>query len=73
MIQIAISRKRDSLAIILYTKSVAFQKLDYTHHNPTTESGNPASDPCQYYYSSAKFYKTGENKFGFLKDLRQKF
>ena len=29
--------KRDSLAVHLFSKVVAYQKLDYTHYNPCTE------------------------------------
>jgi REP element-mobilizing transposase RayT len=65
--------QRDSLAIHLYSKDVAFQKLDYLHHNPLAEHWGLAKDPCQYKYSSASFYETGEDVFGFLKDLRDEF
>lgn len=49
--------QRDSLAVHLYTKEVAFQKLDYVHANPTAEQWQLAKDPCDYKYSTAKFYK----------------
>jgi putative transposase len=32
--------QRDSLAILLYNREVAFQKLDYIHYNPLAELGN---------------------------------
>ena len=65
--------QRDSLAVHLYTKEVAYQKLDYTHYNPCTDYWQLARDPCEYWYSSARFYKMGENNYSFLKDLRNEF
>ena len=52
--------QRDSLAVHLYTKEVAYQKLDYTHYNPCTERWKLVSDPCCYIYSSAEFYMQGQ-------------
>ncbi len=65
--------QRDSLAVHLYTKEVAYQKLDYTHYNPCTDYWQLARDPCDYLYSSARFYEMGENNYSFLKDLRNEF
>ena len=45
--------QRDSLAILIYTKEVAWQKLDYIHNNPLAEHWNLVDDPCGYKYSSA--------------------
>jgi putative transposase len=62
--------QRDSLAIRIYSKEVAFQKLVYIHNNPLAERWQLAKDPCDYIYSSAKFYKNGDNnRFPFLKDI----
>lgn len=79
--------KRDSLALQLYSKQVAFQKLDYIHANPLTGKWQLVMDPCDYKYSSAAFYERGDSifltnedmnqgpdgQFGFLKDLRKEF
>ncbi|SDE05343.1 transposase [Niabella drilacis] len=65
--------QRDPLAIHLYTKNVAYQKLDYIHCNPCTERWKLVADPCDYVYSSAGFYEKNENRFAFLKDLREEF
>ena len=65
--------QRDSLAIHLYTKEVAYQKLDYIHYNPCTERWCLVSNPCDYIYSSAKYYMQGEKQYSFLKDLREEF
>lgn len=61
--------KRDSLAIILYSKTVAIQKLNYIHNNPLAEHWGLANNPCDYEYSSASFYEHNDKIFPFLKDL----
>ncbi len=61
--------KRDSLAIEIYTRNVAEQKLNYIHRNPVKGKWCLAKDGVAYYYSSAKFYETRENSFGFLKNI----
>ena len=65
--------KRDSLAIHLFSKEVAFQKLDYAHYNPCSEYWDLAKEPENYLFSSAKYYETGVKDFAFLKDLRNEF
>ncbi len=65
--------KRDSLAIILFTKEAALQKLTYIHNNPLASHWNLACSPCDYYYSSAPYYERDEKNFDFLKDLLLEF
>ncbi|ELR70916.1 hypothetical protein C900_03199 [Fulvivirga imtechensis AK7] len=65
--------QRDSLAVPLYSKKMALQKLDYIHNNPLQERWNLAADPSDYKYSSAAFYEKGENTFPFLKHLLDEF
>lgn len=65
--------KRDSLAVHLFSKEVAYQKLDYIHYNPCVEYWQLAKEPGDYFYSSAMFYETGIKNFTFLKDLRDEF
>lgn len=65
--------QRDSLAVHLYTQKVAYQKLDYIHLNPLAEHWQLANDPCNYKYSTAKFYEMGIKDFSFIKDLRDEF
>lgn len=65
--------QRDSLAIHLYTKEVAYQKLVYIHYNPCSGKRIIVNDPCDYKYSSAKYYELGIKQFNFLKDLRDEF
>jgi hypothetical protein len=33
------------------------------------DGGQLCKEPADYYYSSAKFYETGDNDFGFLKHI----
>jgi hypothetical protein len=39
------------------------------HETPFSGKWNLAKDYSDYYYSSARFYETGVNEFGFLKNL----
>jgi len=65
--------QRDSLAIPLYTKKVAYQKMDYLHYNPVADQWQLAKVPCDYNYSTARFYELGVKDFDFIKDLRMEF
>jgi len=65
--------QRDSLAVPLFTKSVAYQKLDYIHANPLAGHWQLAEDMCEYKYSTARFYELGIKDFDFIKDLRAEF
>lgn len=65
--------QRDSLAVHLFSKEVAYQKLDYTHYNPCTEYWQLAKEPSDYLFSSAKYYEIGVKDFLFLKDLLDEF
>lgn len=63
----------DSLAVPLFTKKVAVQKLKYIHRNPLAEHWQLVKDPCDYKYSSARYYELDEKNFPFLKDLWDEF
>jgi REP element-mobilizing transposase RayT len=65
--------QRDSLAIRLYSREVAMQKLKYIHNNPLAEHWSLVTDPSAYKYSSACYYEMDKKKFAFLKDLLQEF
>ena len=65
--------RRDSLAVHLYTREVAFQKLNYLHNNPLAEHWQLAATPAEYIYSSAAYYEKEERYYSFLKDLREEF
>ena len=64
---------RDPLAIHLYNRKIAYQKLDYIHRNPLAGHWQLAKDPCDYEFSSAAFYEENVCNFSFLKDLREEF
>ena len=61
------------IAVHLFSKEIAYQKLDYIHYNPCAEYWQLAKEPADYLFSSAKYYETGVNDFAFLKDLRNEF
>ena len=63
--------QRDSLSIELFTPAVFEQKIEYIHNNPLQEKWNLAKNPSEYKYSSAKFYETGIDDFGFLTHYSQ--
>ena len=65
--------QRDSLGVEIYSREVAMQKLDYIHANPISGKWALAKDDLNYYYSSAKFYETGKDEFGFLNNLYSLF
>lgn len=61
--------KRDPLSVEIFSRAVAEQKLDYIHFNPVSNSWNLSKNDLDYYYSSARFYETGVDDFGFLHNL----
>jgi len=61
--------QRDPLATEIVTLAVAKQKMDYIHFNPVSGKWNLSKDDITYYFSSARFYETGIDDFGFLNDL----
>ncbi len=61
--------QRDSLGTEIYSRAVAKQKLDYIHFNPVSGKWLLAKDDISYYYSSAEFYETSMDNFGFLNNL----
>ncbi len=65
--------QRDPLAILMDSKDKIEQKLEYIHLNPLHEKWNLANRPEDYYWSSAKFYESGQDDFGFLTHYLDKF
>lgn len=61
--------QRDALGIEIVSRKVAKQKLDYIHFNPVSGKWKLSKDDVSYYYSSARFYATGIDEFGFLNDI----
>ena len=49
-------------------KKVVEQKINYIHGNPIKPKWNLAAEPQDYKYSSAGFYYTGKDEFGFLEN-----
>jgi putative transposase len=65
--------ERNPLPVNVFSKEMAEQKLDYIHLNPLQEKWNLATEPENYYYSSAKFYQTGIDDFGMLTHYMEYF
>ena len=60
--------ERNSLSVDLFSAKVFSQKLNYIHQNPV--KAGLSKFPEEYYYSSAKFYETGIDDFGFITHFR---
>lgn len=60
--------ERNPLSVDLWTEKVLLQKLIYLHQNPVR--AGLCQWPEQYRYSSASFYHTGVDNWGFLTHLR---
>lgn len=56
--------ERNPCSKALWTTPVYLQKLKYIHDNPVKKGF--CKDPAGYYYSSALFYETGIDNWGFL-------
>ena len=65
--------QRDSLSVEIYSRAVAKQKLDYIHFNPVAGKWKLSKDDLDYHFSSARFYETGIDEFGFLANLYSVF
>jgi putative transposase len=65
--------QRDALAVLMDSRRKVEQKLDYLHRNPLHERWNLADRPENYRWSSARFYETGEDEFGFLTHYMDRF
>ena len=56
--------ERNPLSVDIWTEAVLHQKLTYIHENPIKAGLTTSS--IDYPFSSAKFYETGNDEFGFL-------
>ncbi|MFN3405951.1 MAG: transposase [Cytophagaceae bacterium] len=65
--------QRDPLAILMDRKDKLEQKLDYIHLYPLNAKWNLSKYPEEYFWSSAKFYETGIDGFGFLSHYMERF
>lgn len=64
--------QRNSLSTEVYTPSVVIQKLNYIHNNPCNGKWMLAASPINYKFSSACFYETGKDEFGFLTHIGER-
>ena len=62
--------ERNSLSIDLWSEKVFMQKFNYVHNNPVQSKWKLSATPEQYKYSSALFYETGADEFGFLEHYK---
>jgi len=53
----------------LYDREILHQKLDYIHNNPLQEKWKLANTPQEYNFSSANYYETNKDDFGFLSHI----
>ena len=60
--------ERNALSVDLFSEEVYLQKLNYIHNNPVT--AGLCNVPGNYKYSSAAFYETLFDEFGFLTHWR---
>lgn len=58
--------ERRSRTIEVMSRKIAEQKLDYIHNNPLQEKWKLALQPEEYLFSSASYYQTGIDNYGFL-------
>ena len=58
--------QRDPLAIKVFSRKMAVQKLEYMHNNPLQQHWALAMNPVDYGFSSARFYETGYDKFNLV-------
>ena len=61
--------QRDSLGVEIYSREVAKQKLDYINFNPVTGKWKLYKDDLDYHFSSARYYETRMDDFGFLNNI----
>jgi REP element-mobilizing transposase RayT len=60
--------ERNALSVEIFSERVLKQKLKYLHENPVR--AGLCRFPDQYRYSSASFYRTGSDNWGFLTHYR---
>lgn len=63
--------QRDSLAVKVKSKDMFEKVLDYIHLNPLQEHWRLVNIPCEYPWSSANFYLSLKDDFGFLKHYHE--
>ena len=64
---------RDPLAVRIFSKEMAEEKLNYLHYNPLQSHWNLCKMPDEYRFSSAAFYETGRDEFNLVTNIMQAF
>jgi len=64
---------RDPLAVKVFSRDMAAQKLEYMHLNPMQPHWLLCNSSAEYRFSSAKFYEQNEDEFGLLTHFREVF
>lgn len=65
--------QRDPLAVRIFSKAMAEQKLNYIHMNPLQSHWDLVGRPEDYPYSSANYYENDGPDFGFLTHYMERF
>ena len=65
--------QRDPLAIRVFSREMAAQKLNYMHYNPLQEQWRFCISPDEYRFSSAGFYENKEDEFEILTHYMEVF
>jgi len=58
--------QRDPLAVLVFSREMASQKLTYMHFNPLQDHWQLCKLPEEYRFSSASFYENNKDEFGIL-------
>ena len=64
---------RDPLAVLVSSREMAAQKLEYMHLNPLQPHWTLCSNPSAYRFSSSLFYEQNIDEFGLLTHFRDVF
>ena len=64
---------RDPLAVRIFSKEMAGEKLDYVHDNPLQSHWSLCKAPEEYRFSSAAFYLTGRDEFNLVTNIMNAF
>ena len=60
--------RRDPLAILITSRKMTADELDYLHYNPLQPHWKLCDDPINYRFSSARFYETDKDELKMLTD-----
>ena len=63
--------ERNGFSFLLNNTATIIQKLNYIHLNPVREKWSLSQTPSEYRYSSARFYETEVDEFGFLSHISE--